>query len=360
MIISRISYLQKFFKKEQIESVLITNRANIFYLTGWQDLEAKILITPSKRYLFTDSRYIGQAQDLKQFYNVIIVRQKFITALHAVLQKIKIKRVGYEVKHTSVYVFNYLKKHLPDVVWQATVDLVEKQREVKSTFEVGLIKKACAIVDKGFAYIKNTIVEGISEKTVAWELEKFFRESGADDRSFNFIVASGKNAWIPHYKTSDKKIKKGEMVVIDVGVTYKGYCSDATRTFFLPPVSSKMREIYQIVAATQTQVIKKARVGMRVQSVDAITRRLFEQAGYLDHFWHSTGHGVGIEIHERPTLSFLNLEDVLKNHSVITIEPGIYIQDWGGIRIEDTVLVKDKGLERLTTFPRTMYHVDTN
>ncbi len=244
-----------------------------------------------------------------------------------------------------------IKKALPGIRLKPAAGITAELRAQKDASEVGRIEDAITVLDLGFKKVMNGLVPGASEKELALAVEFYFKKNGADGLAFDTIIASGLRGAMPHGKASDKKIKKGELVIVDMGAFRNGYNSDETRTYCVGKATKLQKNIYGIVMEAQERAIKKIRPGVAATEVDSAARNFIEKAGYGKYFGHGTGHGVGLEIHENPYIGPLG-KDVLKEGMVVTIEPGIYIPGWGGVRIEDMALVVKGGCEILTKSPK--------
>ncbi|MDH5661736.1 MAG: aminopeptidase P family protein, partial [Elusimicrobiota bacterium] len=272
-------------------------------------------------------------------------------------------RLGFEAGGISIKRHKDMEKALRGVTLVPLADLVEGMRVVKTEEEVSLIRQSARICVAAFRFIKERIRIGMKERVIACQLEYFMKKRGAERTSFEAIVASGENTAYPHYRTGDRKIGPGDCLLIDMGCVYKGYCSDLTRPLFLNIITDNKREslretlsfefkgkqgkIYQIVREAQRAAVGKIRPGVRCSSIDSAAREVIARAGLGDYFIHRTGHGIGLDVHELPCVEENN-KQVLRAGMVLTVEPGVYIPGFGGIRIEDMVLVTKKGNEVLT------------
>ncbi|MFW6306808.1 MAG: M24 family metallopeptidase, partial [Bacillota bacterium] len=272
--------------------------------------------------------------------------------LNELLQETGVKKLGIESK--SITYFQYLKydDHI-DTEIIPTHNLVEKLRMVKDKFELKMIQKAVDITDQAFKYICRYIYPGLTERELALELEFFLKKMGAEKNAFDFIVASGQRSALPHGVASDKLIEFGDFVTFDFGVFYQGYCSDMTRTVVIGEPTIEQEKVYNIVLDAQLAVIEKIQAGMNCKDVDGIARDIISESGYADNFGHGLGHGIGLEIHEGPRLSFSS-DEVLETGMVVTDEPGIYIPEWGGVRIEDDLYITDEGCKVLNSSPKEL------
>ncbi len=317
------------------------------YISGFDGSESILLITRNKKYLFTDGRYFETAKNLKTGYSVKKLGENFRADLAKICEGNQVKKIIFDGDKTAFSSVERIKKIIPKISLVSSSNLLQKIREVKDGEELKLIKKSADIACKVFEKLLPFIRPGKTEKAVAEKLEGLLKEAGAEKPAFEIIVASGKNGALPHAKSTNKKLRKGELVVIDFGAVYKGYSSDMTRTIAIGKIAPKLRKIYETVKIAQREALAVVRAGIPARTIDSIARSIIEKAGYDKYFVHSTGHGVGMEIHELPTMS-KGSEEKLRKNSVITIEPGIYIPGLGGVRIEDMVIVQKIGAENLT------------
>lgn len=326
----------------KLSALLITKPDNIFYLTGFRGSFGMVLVTQKKTFLITDFRYLIRAKkevDTKKIEIVNLVdAQKLIN---------KYKTIGFESGYVTVARFKRMKKVYPKITWKAQDGLIEKMRIVKSDDEVKKMKKACQIGDKVLSLIKKELKVGITESTVEWRIRELIREHGGEGVSFDPIVAFGTHGSIPHHEVTNRKLKKGDAILLDFGVKYKGYCSDMTRMVYTSKPNAKQKLVYETVLEAQEKALKAVKAGVKISDLDKIARDHISDAGYGDKFGHSLGHGVGVEIHEEPSVS-TNGNGRLVEGMAITIEPGIYLAGWGGVRIEDLVIVTKKGCKILT------------
>ncbi|ACL69371.1 M24 family metallopeptidase [Halothermothrix orenii] len=353
----RIQQLRKAMKKMDLDSLIIDSSHNRFYLTGFTGTAGRVLFTPENNYFITDFRYTEQAHEQISGFEILEVNQKAVVEISDILDQDNSSRVGFEARSVTYDVFQKYKKTFNESIKLVpTAGLVEKIRVVKDRSEVETIKKAAEIADSAFKHILDFIKPGVTEREVALELEYFMKKNGGEGNAFDFIVASGKRSSLPHGVASDKVIEDGDFVTMDFGTYYKGYCSDMTRTVIVGEPTPEQKEIYNIVLKAQNEVIKNIRAGMTCKEADAIARDIIAEHGYKDNFGHSLGHGLGVEVHEDPRVSYAS-DEVLKPGMVVTDEPGIYIADWGGVRIEDDLLITEDGCEVLTSSPKDLISV---
>ena len=348
----RLENLLKKISTEEIDAVLISKTANLFYFSGFRGDSAVLLIGKNFRKLITDSRYTEQAEQQTKNFEIVKHTEGLFKKIEEEIKNLKIKKLGFEGKVLTFAEYSHLKENLPTVELKSVV--LDELRQIKDAAEISLIRKACKIGDRAFAEILNFIKPNISEYEVAAELEYLMRKFGAEKNSFDTIVASGVRGSLPHGTASDKKISAGEFVTMDFGAIFGGYCSDMTRTIFVGKASENQKKLYNAVLDAQLHGLKVIKIGKGGKEIDAAVRTKLEQAGLGEYFTHSLGHSLGIEVHEEPRLSKLSTCESLQENMLVTDEPGIYIPKVGGIRIEDTVLVTKNGAEPLTESPKNL------
>jgi len=355
----RIKKIRKTFDKNQIDGILIFIEENRFYLSGFQgedsqfDETAGILaIGKEKLVLATDSRFTTEAEANSPLYEIFCYKKGLSKEIVEILEAAQIKKAGFESARVSVDWFDKMnasiKKSKKDLSLKPVSGIVEKLRQVKDEDEIKTIKTALEIAEKGLLEIKKDLKPGITEYEAAWLLEKTLREKGANGLSFSTITASGKNSAKPHAIPSNNTFKTKEPVLFDWGVIIDRYCSDITRSFYIEETDSKFEEIFKIVRKAQIAGTNAIKAGVKAKDVDFAARKIIEDAGYGKFFGHGLGHGVGMAVHEAPRLSPLT-DEILKEGMVVTVEPGIYLPDWGGIRLENMVVVRKDGAETLNT-----------
>ena len=321
----------------------ITGKANIFYYSGFTSEDAALLITKDKSYIITDSRYIVQAKEQASDFEMYNIAD----GLGKLFESVRLGKIGYEENRITVGAFERLKKAAPKTEFFAAGEEISKPRRIKEPSETEKIRCAEALGDAAFEHALKILHEGMTENEAAFEIEMFMRKNGASGLSFETIAASGKRSAMPHGTASEKVIECGDFLTLDFGCVLDGYCSDMTRTVVFGNADSRQREMYDVVLAAQRAGIAAAKNGARCCDVDAAARKVIADAGYGKYFSHSLGHSVGIEIHESPNFSPKS-RDIAEAGNVITVEPGIYIEDFGGVRIEDIVVIGADFVENIT------------
>lgn len=353
MIKGRISQLLKRLAELDIDAIFITNQANVRYMSSFSGDESYLLLSPGQQILITDSRYSEQAEQECPDYQIVLHRGKAAPLPQVVAglcQTNDIKRLAFEQEYLSYALFDQLTQALADNTGLIPASgLIEQLRYIKSADETEALRRACAKTDLAFQQICGKIKPGISEKELAAELLYIIGKLGCES-SFPIIIASGVNGSLPHAIPSDKLLAENEFITMDFGCMYDGYHADMTRTVMLGKPDSKQRDIYNIVLTAKQKAEELIRHGAACKSVDAAARDYIASFGYKENFAHGLGHGVGLDIHEAPSLN-ASSEQFLQKGNFVTVEPGIYLPGWGGVRIEDTVLVEEDGYENMFTSP---------
>ncbi|CAD5244199.1 Xaa-Pro dipeptidase PepQ [Thermococcus camini] len=346
----RIDRLKEFISKNELDGVLITGRENLFYFTGSSPvLGGYLVVTPDDALFIVPELEYEEAREASR-----VPVEKFKTGkeLYERLSSFKLKRLGIEGR-TSFSTLQTLREKVGAADFISVDDVVKELRIIKTPEEIELIKAACEIADMAMMAALEEISEGKREREIAAKMEYVMKMNGAEKTAFDTIIASGWRSALPHGIASDKRIEKGDLVVIDEGALYRHYHSDTTRTIVVGSPNEKQKDIYYVVLEAQRKGVEAAKPGMTAKELDTIVRDVIAEYGYGDYFIHSTGHGVGLEIHEWPRVSQFD-ETELKPGMVITIEPGIYLPKFGGVRIEDTVLITENGAKRLTKTEREL------
>ena len=346
--------MQDLVKKENLDCLFVSDIVHIRYLTGFSGSSAKVLVFPNKTIFMSDFRYMEQSAKEVKGAQVKIGQRDPMSDLPDVkeLQKKNLK-VGYESEFLSFSLVRKLAHMLPNVCWVPTSGLVESLTIVKTAEEIGLIKEAVRISDAAFERILGYLRPGIREIEVAAELEYQMKMLGSEKPAFDTIIASGVRSSMPHGVASEKKIKKGEFITMDFGAKYMGYHSDITRTVVLGKATSRQKKIYNLVLKAQKAGCAYVRAGLQGKQVDAKVRGIISKAGYGKYFGHGLGHGLGTLVHDTPSVA-PSSEYVLQTNNVVTIEPGIYIPKWGGVRVEDDVVVKKNKSVILNKAPKEL------
>lgn len=348
----RVDQLVGQLPERNLDALLISAPENRRYLSGFTGSAGYLLITSNRAILVTDSRYTEQATNQAPDFQVIQVRGGWDWLLEE-LKETGAKRVGFESRNMTVATYNSVLDALKEdgtldqVSLLPTTEITEGHRVFKDQSELAMLQKAIDASDSAMEAVCPTIKEGMTEREVAWRMEMAMRDFGADGISFDTIVASGPNGAMAHHQPSDRAIRAGEPIVIDMGATAGGYCSDITRTVVVGEPDDTFREIYDIVLGSQLTAINTVRAGMTGEDCDGLSRTVIAEAGYGDNFGHSLGHGVGLAVHENPRVGPKS-PDTLQTSMVFTVEPGIYLTGWGGVRIEDIVVLRDDGAKVLS------------
>ena len=352
---ANIKWLRDKIKLYNLQGIIITNPINIRYLTGIE-AEGVLLITIKENIFITDGRYIEEVNNIITIDDEIIVCDvKNISSEDNENFFNFCENVGFEENYITYAKYKeYIQKYKINN-FEETDLIIEKQRMIKDDEEINKIKKACSLTDDCFNHLVDFIKIGMTEKEISIEIEKFFRTHGADGLSFDTIVASGKNSSKPHAVPTDKKIENGDPITIDFGCKYKGYCSDMTRTVFAGFVPEYIKSVYDLVLDNQLKTTKELKEGANIRTISKVVEGAFKLNGF--DLIHSLGHGVGLDIHELPYINS-KVDLNLKERMVITNEPGIYIPNRFGIRIEDTILITKFGCECLTKSNRDYVIVD--
>ncbi|MBU1487997.1 Xaa-Pro peptidase family protein [bacterium] len=352
----RLTRLRKRLAKNKIESLLVTNILNVRYLSGFTGSSASILITQDKALFIADFRYLSQAEEEVTGFKIIKQEKPLGQTLAKILKGISLKELGVEENHLSYKEFKLLCGKLKSVKLIPASGLAEGLRLKKDRREIARIKKAASIaVSAGWQVISN-LCQGIREKDIAAELEYQLKKRGARKASFEIIVASGPRSALPHAQAKDRRLKEGDLVLIDWGANFDGYNCDMTRTVAIGRIDKELERVYGTVLRSQKKALSLLGSGVKNSTIDKKARAVIKRAGFGKYFDHSLGHGVGLAVHEGPTISrFKRHETELKAGMVITIEPGIYLPFCGGVRIEDTVLMLKNGYLNLTEgFPKEL------
>lgn len=350
----RIQNLRDALKEKKLSALLVSSPENRRYLSGFTGSAGYLVITRDDAVLATDFRYVEQAGRQAPEFRVLRIGAGY-DWFPQLLSETGIRRLGFENEDISVALYQRLTRSLKESTAAGnkkarlvgTAGITEELRAFKDPEEMQLLQRAIDIADQAMNAVAPTIKAGQTEQEVAWRLEVAMRELGADGPSFDIIVGSGPNGALPHHRAGDRAIQEGEPIVIDMGARYQGYCSDLTRTIVLGTPEETFRRVYDTVLGAQLTAIATVQSGMTGVEADGLARKVIEEGGYGEHFGHSLGHGVGLAVHEYPQVSPTG-QGSLEEGMVFTIEPGIYLSGWGGVRIEDIVVMEKSGVRVLS------------
>jgi Xaa-Pro aminopeptidase len=344
-------------QEQGLPALLITNAVNRQYMTGFTGSSGYVLVSEANAYLLTDFRYMTQAPQQAAGYEVVEHAPKAMETVRELLSKRGISKVGFEHFDMTYGTHASTAQALQGIEMIPAGGLVEKLRLIKDAAELAVLQEAADLADRTFTHILPFLKPGAKELDIALEIEFFVRKNGAASTSFETIVASGERSALPHGKASDRILQTNEFVKLDYGAYYKSYCSDITRTVVLGKPTDKHTEIYNIVLEAQLTALDSIKPGMTGQQADAVARDVIKRYGYGDFFGHGLGHGLGMEIHEAPRLSTQG-DVVLEPGMIVTVEPGIYLPGFGGVRIEDDIVITETGNQRLTHSSKDLIVLD--
>ncbi|MGE3799518.1 MAG: M24 family metallopeptidase [Candidatus Kapaibacterium sp.] len=353
---TRLKKLHSSLKKNNLDGIIVSHLPDIHYLSGFSGSAGTLFVTKKNAYLLTDGRYETQAAaQVNDGVEVLIDRAHFTRLKDEKLVR-KGMTVGFQSQYVSVAQYEGMKRIFKKKVkLEAGGRLISELTAVKTEEEVGYIKRAANMAAKVFRDVLEIVKPGMRENELAAEISWLGRSHGSEGDAFGIIVASGQRSALPHGRASTKQLKSGELITLDFGCIYKGFNSDMTRTFALGEPGDEARKIYDIVYKAERAGVEQARAGMSAKELDAVCRDIIEDAGHGEAFSHSTGHGLGIEVHEFPGISHRSPDEVkLKEGMVVTIEPGIYLPGKFGVRIEDDVLIENGGCRELTSASRKL------
>ena len=355
---TRLLALRDALARADLDGLLVSSLPNIRYITGFSGSNALLLVTAKECILFTDFRYATQVGDeVGSAATVRIESTSLWTGLWSQLASTTgVERLGFESAHLLHRDFQRLLEQGSRWGWRPAVDVIETLRERKDAGEIALIERAVSMAEQALAATLPQVRPGLTETAIAGILERSLREAGSEAFPFPSIVASGPRSALPHARAADRVVAEGDFILFDFGAVTEGYCSDITRTVVLGQADDRQREVYETVREANALASGALRVGMRGIAADAVAREYIDARGYGEAFGHSLGHGIGLEVHESPRLARTN-DAPLASGVVVTIEPGIYLAGWGGVRIEDDVLVTADGPRVLTSFSRTLLEI---
>jgi Xaa-Pro aminopeptidase len=347
----QLQKLRQRLEQQELEVLLVCQNENRRYLSGFTGSAGWLLISDIYAYLAVDFRYVEQAKKEAPGFETLHITGDVANWLPGLTAELGFKNIGFEAGGISFaayrQLFDKLVNNQNQVKLIPTTNLVESIRAIKEPEELEFIARAAELADFAMESVKSIIRPGATEKDIAWEMEKLLREKGSEAMPFDIIVASGPNSALPHAKPSERVISRGESIVIDLGAKVNGYCCDISRTFWYGKGNSTFSKVYDSTLAAQLTALATIKAGMSGEQADQLSRIIIDQADYGADFGHGLGHGVGLAAHELPRLGPSSL-DLLVNGMAFTIEPGIYIPGWGGVRIEDTVMLKNGKIEEIT------------
>ncbi|MCS7280553.1 MAG: Xaa-Pro peptidase family protein [Desulfobacterota bacterium] len=351
----RIEKVKDLLSKYGLDGILLKSPENIFYLSGFRGSEGLLLVTRGDVFLITDFRYITYAKDSVQGL-IVLEKGREKDPLPEIVNDYGLKRIGFESNYTSYAIYEEWKKKLKECEILPLKNEIDDIRKIKEPEEIDKIRKAIRIAEEAFIRVYEKIKAGITEKELACELDFEMQRMGAERPSFETIVASGERTAYPHARPSERRIREGDVLIIDFGAQYEGYCSDETCTVFFGEPTKVLKEIRQIVYEAKEKAIEALQAGVPAKKIDSIVRTYIRERGYGDYFGHGTGHGIGLSVHELPQINDL-CESILEENMVITIEPGIYIPNVGGVRLEDMVLIREGYPTVLTALRKDLFLV---
>lgn len=351
---SRLASLRARIEEAGLTALLVATRENVLYLSGFSGSAGALIITPHEALLLTDFRYVLQVQTEAPAWTLVQVEATVIATVRETLLRLGFDHVGIDPQTMTLATYEQLTADVSYTTVPAA-GLVEGLRLVKDPAELVATREAVRITDGAYSHLLTLARPGVTERDLALEAEWYMRRHGASAVAFDLIIAAGPHSALPHAQPGDRPLQPGDLVVVDMGARYAHYCSDMTRTFAVSEATPEAEVIYRICAEAQCAGVAGIHAGMTGREADAVVRQVIIDAGYGDYFGHGTGHGVGLEIHESPRLN-TRAEEILPAGTLVTIEPGIYLPEIGGVRIEDLVLVTERGTDVLTgsVKPRTL------
>ncbi len=348
--------VRKIIDLHQLEGILFAHLETVRYLCGFTGSDGCLLITPKDSFFLTDSRYWTQAEEEVQQCQIVRYKKK-LDGIFSLLSELKLKKVGVEGVSFPLALYQSLAQKLGhEVQLLCLEDEIKNLRAIKDAQEIAFTRTAIDLSTNSFLHMMGSIKEGAIEKDLALEMEFFMKKNGAEGTGFDIIIASGERSALPHGRASGKRIERGDFILIDFGLRIKGYHSDQTRTLVCGKPTPEQTKIYGVVKEAHDLAIEAIRPGIPICEIDRIARNHIRQMGYGDYFGHGLGHGIGLAVHEDPVVNGEN-KGLIQEGMVFTIEPGIYIPHWGGVRIEDMILVTPQGAEVLTYLPTELKEI---
>jgi Xaa-Pro aminopeptidase len=334
-----------------LDSLLVTRREDVRYLSGFSGSSGSVLVASGRSCLVTDFRYKVQARKETAGISILIQKKDHFTAVREAGERMGVDTLWFDESALTLEGLKSLKK--TGLKIRGHADLIKTLRQLKDDVELANIRTAIRRAEEAFLELRADIKPGTAEQALASKLEYLMRDRGARKSAFDTIVASGVHGAMPHASVTNRRIKKGDLVTFDFGAEANGYYSDITRTFCVGRPSARQKAVHELVLHAQSAAMRRISIGVPCKSVDNAAREVIKKAGHGTHFGHGTGHGIGLMVHEGPTVSPLS-RDTIQESMVFTVEPGVYIPGWGGVRIEDMVLVTETGAKVLTTLPREL------
>jgi Xaa-Pro aminopeptidase len=356
----RIDRLRSLLRERQLPAALILDPVNVGYLSGFTGSTAALLLTPAQAVFITDSRYAVQARAECPGVEFVITQSSgaYADTIAETIKRLDQRELALEAEYVTLAQYECYQKRLEGFNLKPVSDLIAPLRRVKDAGEIAATRDACALADRAFEFVLTLLKPGAVEREIAAELEFFLKMQGAEKEAFDTIVASGPRSALPHGRAADRRLQVGDFITFDFGARLNGYVSDLTRTVVLGKATDRQREVYGVVLAAEQAAIAAIRPGAHGKAVDQVARDLIGARGFGEYFGHGLGHGLGRTVHDHVALSQRS-ELTLEPGMIVTVEPGIYIEGWGGVRIEDDVLVTETGCEVLTRAPRELIEVAT-
>lgn len=348
---NKLTSLRNQMIKLNIDSFIILSEENRRYITNFTGSNGIVIISENKNILITDSRYTEQASEEAKEFEIAKYNLSHFDTVKKILEDIKCKRIGYESKLLDDFTVRNLKALNSDIEFVPTKDILLNIRKIKTEEELNYLRRAIEIADRGLMGLVPILKAGITEKELAIELEYNMKKYGSERESFNTIVVSGKRTSLPHGKPTSKVIENGDMVTIDFGAVYNGYHSDITRTLWFGEPSKKIQNLFDIVLLSQQEALKEIKIGKVCKEIDKAHRNVFIDYGVEEYSLRGLGHGIGLQIHELPRV-VMDCDEIIEKNMIFTVEPGLYLNDFGGVRSEDVVIVKEKAIEIVTKSPK--------
>lgn len=344
---TRQKSIRRMMDSNHLDGILFTSLENIRYICGFTGSDGALALTQQEAFFLTDSRYWTQSEEEVKGSQIVHYKKK-LEGITSLLSELRLRKIGFESFSLSFSLHRSLLERLTNIAELIPLeDEMKNLRAIKDARELPSIRTAIDIASKGFEHIMGMARQGVLEREIAFEMEFFMKSHGSEATGFDTIIASGKRSALPHGKASNKRIEKGDLILIDFGSMFQGYYSDVTRTVVCGSPSSDQERVYQVVRDAHDKAIETIRPGIPIHEVDAAARDYIRGQGYGEYFGHGTGHGIGLAVHEDPAVNSEN-KGPAEEGMVFTVEPGIYIPDWGGVRIEDMIRVAAQGAEVLT------------